>query len=63
MQKMVSEGREFDEKKFSNDPRICSEALGVALSVAKHLGTVLTFLDSIWDNLKKIEKNVFFSTF
>ena len=61
---MASEGRKFDEKKnFSNDPRMCSEALGVALSVAKHLGTVLTSLDSIWDNLKKIEKMKFFQLF
>ena len=56
-QKMASGGRKFDEKKiFSNDPIMCSEALGVALGVTKHLGTVLTSLDSIWDNLKKIEK-------
>ena len=62
-QKMASEGRKFDEKKkFSNDPRMCSEALGVALSVSKHLGTVLTSLDSIWDNLKKIEKMKFFAS-
>ena len=61
---MLSEGRKFDEKQnFSHDPRMCSEALGGALSVAKHLGTVLTSLDSIWDNLKKIEKNEVFSTF
>ena len=60
---MASEGRKFDEKKtFSNDPRICSEAFGVALSVTKHLGAVLTSLDSIWDNLKKIEKMKFFAS-
>ena len=40
---MASEGRKFDLKKlFSNHPRMCPEALGVALSVAKHLGTILT---------------------
>ena len=60
---MASGGRKFDEKKFfSNDPIMCSEALGVALGVAKHLGTVLTSLDSIWDNLKKIEKMKFFAS-
>ena len=47
-------------KNFSNDPRMCSETLGVALGIAKHLATVLTSLDSIWDNLKKIEKMKFF---
>ena len=36
------------------------EALGVALRVAKHLGTILTSLETVWDNLKKIEKNRFF---
>ena len=59
---MASDDRKFDEKKFSNDPRICSEALGVALSVTKHLGTVLTSLGSTWDNLKKIEKMKFFAS-
>ena len=38
------------------------EALGVALRVAKHLGTILTSLETAWDNLKKIEKNRFFSS-
>ena len=61
---MASEGRKFDLKKlFSNDPRMCPEALGVALRVAKHLGTILTSLETAWDNLKKIEKNRFFSIF
>ena len=45
---------------FSNDPSMCPEALGVALRVAKHLGTILTSLETVWDNLKKIEKNRFF---
>ena len=36
------------------------EALGVALRVAKHSGTILTSSDTVWDNLKKIEKNRFF---
>ena len=39
---------------------MCPEALGVALRVAKHLGTILTSLETVWDNLKKIEKNRFF---
>ena len=60
---MLSEGGKFDEKKFfSNDPRMCSEALGVALGVANHLGTILTSLDSYLDNLKKIEKMKFFAS-
>ena len=60
---MLFEGRKFDEKNFfSNDPRMCSEAVGVALSVAKHLGTVLTSLDITWDNLKKSEKMKFFAS-
>jgi len=44
---------------------MCSGALGIALSVAKHLATVLTSLGSTWDNLKKIEekKNDFFFNF
>ena len=41
---------------------MCLEALGVVLSVAKHLKTVLTSFDSIWDNLKKIEKMKFFAS-
>ena len=58
---MASEGPKFDLKKLlSNDPRMCPEALGVALSVAKHLGTILTSLDSVWSNFEKIEKNQFF---
>ena len=36
---------------------MCPEALRVALRVAKHLGTILTSLETVWDNLKKIEKN------
>ena len=47
---------------FSNDLRMCSDSSGFALSVTKHLGTVLTSLDSIWDNLKKIEKMKFFAS-
>ena len=39
---------------------MCPEALGVALRVAKHLRTILTSLETVWDNLKKIEKNRFF---
>ena len=40
-QKKASEGRKFDlNQLFLNDPSMCSEALGVALSVAKHLGTI-----------------------
>ena len=58
---MAAEGRKVDLKIFfSNDPSMCPEALGVALRVAKHLGTILTSLETVWDNLKKIEKNRFF---
>ena len=42
---------------------MCLETFGVALSVTYHIGTVLTSLDNIWDNLKKIEKNDFFQFF
>ena len=60
---MASDGRKVDEKqKFSNGPRMCSEALGIALSVLKHIGKVLTSLDSICNNLKKIEKMKFFAS-
>ena len=60
---MASEGRKFDLNFFffSNGPRMCPEALGVALRVAKHLGTILTSLETVWDNLKQIEKIVFFN--
>ena len=47
-------------KFFSNDPSMWTEAWVVALRVAKHLGTILTSLETVWDNLKKIEKNRFF---
>ena len=62
-QKLASDGREFDLKKKSNDPRICPEALGVTLRVAKHLETILASPETIWDNFKKIEKNRFFQFF
>ena len=35
---------------------MCSEVLRVALNVTMQIGTVLTSLDSMWDNLKKIER-------
>ena len=58
---MASEGRKFDlKKKFLNGPMMYPEALGVALRVAKHSGTILASLETVWDNLKKIEKNRFF---
>ena len=60
---MASKVRKFDLKFFSNDPRICPEAFGVALRVAKHLGTILTSLETAWDNLKKIEKKSIFFQF
>ena len=48
------------ENFFQNDSSMYPEALGVALRVAKHLGTILTSLETVWDNLKKIEKHRFF---
>ena len=63
-QKMAAEGRKFDLKKIvSNDPRMCPQVLGGALSVAKHPGTILTSLNNVCNNFVKIEKKMIFFQF
>ena len=61
---MASGGRKFDEKKvFSNGPRMCPEALGDTLGVARQPRSILTTSDVIWSIFEKIEKNEFFAIF
>ena len=48
---------------FSNDLRMCAEALRVVLSVTKHIWTILTSLDSVWSYFEKFEKMIFFNFF
>ena len=54
---MASGGRKFDEKKvFSNGPKMCPEALGDTLGVARQPRSILTTSDVIWSIFEKIEK-------
>ena len=61
---MASGGRKFDEKKvFSNGLRMCPEALGDTLGVARQPRSILTTSDVIWSIFEKIEKILFCSFF